>query len=806
MLIQIEVFFRNLRRNLSRSLWLSRLLRLPASRGSPTRPGLLMIQIDGLSRPQLERALERGEMPFLSRLLGREHYRLHSHYSGLPSSTPAVQAELFYGVRTAVPAFAFREHESGRMVRMYDPDAAEHVETRLSAGDTEPLLKGGSSYSNNYTGGAAESHFCPSSMGWGAMLRAANPLVLLTFILSHLYSFVRVTLLLLFELGLAIYDFVRGVVGGQDLLKELKFVPTRVAISVLLREFCVIGGKIDISRGLPIVHINLLGYDEQSHRRGPRSLFAHWTLKGIDDAIARLWRATTRAAWRHYDVWIYSDHGQVATLPYRRAQGYTLEDAVAQAFENAGLPRAHHGVDENAARMQRARLLGGHRLQRFFSRLVNNPEDTDATHAPQVACLGPVAHVYFPLETGDTQRAAVSRDLAITHRVPVVLEKTSADQAKAITDHGEFELPRDAAALFGHDHPFLDSIGADLVRLCNHADAGDLVLLGWRASRSPLSFAEESGAHAGVAPEETHGFALLPDDITLAERQSGYLRPADLRHAALGHLGRSETRPADRRRQGRRSERETTLRLMTYNVHSCIGMDGKLDAARIARVIARSRPDVVALQELDVGRIRTNGMDQAHQIARSLEMEFHFHPALHLEEELYGDAILSHLPLRLVKAGSLPGLADKPGLEPRGALWVAVDLYGTEIQVINTHLGLSRRERIAQVTALLGDDWLGHEACRAPVVFCGDLNALPRSRTHRRISRHMNDVQAEAVGHRPRGTFSSRFPSMRIDHVFTSAGLRVNHIEVPDSALVRVASDHLPLLVELEVEVDIRRR
>jgi hypothetical protein len=126
---------------------------------------------------------------------------------------------------------------------------------------------------------------------------------------------------------------VRGLVSGHDFLKELKFIPTRVAISIILRELCVIGGKIDISRGLPVIHINFLGYDEQSHRRGPRSLFAHWTLKGIDDAIARLWRAASHSAWRHYEVWVYSDHGQVRVRPYHETQGYTLDEAVQMTFE-----------------------------------------------------------------------------------------------------------------------------------------------------------------------------------------------------------------------------------------------------------------------------------------------------------------------------------------------------------------------------------------------------------------------------------------------------------------------------------------
>jgi endonuclease/exonuclease/phosphatase family metal-dependent hydrolase len=207
----------------------------------------------------------------------------------------------------------------------------------------------------------------------------------------------------------------------------------------------------------------------------------------------------------------------------------------------------------------------------------------------------------------------------------------------------------------------------------------------------------------------------------------------------------------------------------------------------------------VALQELDVGRARTEGADQAHLIARYLEMDFHFHPALHLEEERYGDAILTHLPMRLVKADALPGLPGKLFLEPRGALWVAIDVHGTEIQVLNTHLGLLPRERKAQVEALLGPEWLAHPDCRGPVILCGDFNALPASKVCRRLRERLNDAQIELDRHRPRGTFFGRFPAARIDHVFVDAGFEVADIEVPDSELVRVASDHLPLIVEVHL-------
>lgn len=798
MLSRIEIFSRRLRRSLSRSVWLARLLRLPVSRGSPTRPGLIMIQIDGLSQPQLERALDRGELPFLKRMLRREHYQLHAHYSGLPSTTPAVQAELFYGTKGAVPAFSFRDHESRLIVRMFEPDTAAHVEALQAGTGNEALLEGGSAYADCYTGGAAEPHFCPSAMGWGSTLRTANPLALLAFLIGNFYSFLRVAGLLFVELGLALFDFAQGLVAGQDFVTELKFIPTRVAIAILLRELCVIGGKIDISRGLPIIHINFLGYDEQSHRRGPHSLFAHWTLKGIDDAVARLWRASNQCAWRHYEIWVYSDHGQATVRPYHEVQGYTLEEAVTAAFEGLGAmarkvqPRGATGIQTH-----RVRMLGGQRVQRLFSVLGFDADEADEQY-PRVAALGPLGHVYLPPGLSDEARDSIARALARTHKVALVLSVMDSGVLCARTDTGDFLLPRDRAVLFGSQHPFLDSIGEDLVRLCEHTDAGDLVVLGWRDGVTATTFAAENGAHGGASPEETHGFALLPQDTPLAARDHDYLRPLDLRVAALQHLERPDHQPRGARGRIAATQADM-LRVMTYNVHSCIGMDGKVDAARIARVIARARPDVVALQELDVGHMRSLGTDQAHLIARYLEMEFHFHPAIHLEEERYGDAILTHLPQRLVKADLLPGFAGRLHMEPRGALWVAIELHGREVQVINTHLGLHPRDRAAQVEALLGSDWLAHEDCREPVILCGDLNAVPSSPTCRRLARQLVDAQIEARDHRPRCTFSSRFPTLRIDHIFISPGLEVCGIEVYNSELARVASDHLPLLAQIRL-------
>lgn len=248
-----------------------------------------------------------------------------------------------------------------------------------------------------------------------------------------------------------------------------------------------------------------------------------------------------------------------------------------------------------------------------------------------------------------------------------------------------------------------------------------------------------------------------------------------------------------------REQPRDTVRIMTYNVHGCRGLDRRWSPERIAEVIAACHPDIVALQELDVGRKRSGGVDQAEMIARILGMDVHFFPALRVMEELYGDAILSQLPARLVKTGALPGLRRVPGLEPRGALWSSIRIGEVDLQVINTHLGILRRERVKQIDALLGREWLGHRDCRDPVVFIGDFNAVPQSRVYRRLTAQLADVQRAPCVARARATYPSRFPSLRIDHVFVSRSIEIVAAATIRTPLARLASDHLPLVADLRI-------
>ena len=793
MITRISVYIRRFKRWLNRSYWAIRLFHLSKSSGTEATPGLVMIQIDGLSQKQFRRALKEGNMPFLKRLLEQEQYIEHAHYSGVPSTTPAVQGELFYGVKGCVPAFNFMERKTNQTFIMFDPKSAEEIEGRL-ARENVPLLEGGSSYSNIFCGGAAEAHFCAAAFGLKGFFKVLNPFTWMMVSIFHIDILIRTAALLVIETFLALYDSIRGTLVGEKWWMELQFIFARVFVCILLREIVIMGAKIDIARGLPIIHVNLFGYDEQSHRRGPSSDFAHWSLRGIDDSIRRLWVEVQRSERRDYDLWIYSDHGQEKTLPYPIEFGRRINEVVSEIFGE--VVTSHHSKDKFS--MERNFCCQGRFSENLFRRHRILPAPAEET-APRVKVtgMGPLAHVYFLAEISQEEKERLIKELLETAEVPLILIRGKAGEAEARILGETYMLPRDAAQILGKEHPFLNELAMDIVDVVHHPLAGDLIISGWRSGQRPRTFPMENGSHAGFTPEETNGFALIPADAPLPVRTRSYIRPLDVREAAFRLL---ERLPMGTTFEWQPPAVAKTFRIMTYNVHGCVGMDGKLSPTRIARVIARHDLDAVALQELDVKRPRSGGIDQAEMIAQKLRMSYHFHPSFQIKDGKYGNAILSRYPMRAVRTGVLPKLDSRRAfIEPRGALWVEIDVGGIKINLINCHLSIWPDERKLQTEALLGAEWAGSELCREPVILCGDFNASPRSVVCKRIACKLRDAQTVLASHRPYSTWISGFPFSRIDHIFVSPQVGVASITVPRTQLDQAASDHAPLIAELQI-------
>ena len=727
----------------------------------------------------MERALARGHMPFLRSLIAREHYRLGTHYSGIPSTTSAVQAEILYDVRCAVPSFSFFDRSTGKLGVMFKPDCVKSVESGLQKEGGEPLLKGGSSWSNIYSGGARpeETHFCAAGLAPADLVRGMSFLGFLGLLVFHFPALLRILGLLAVEFFLALVDVVRGVWRGQNIFKEIKFVLSRVFISVGLREAVTIGAGIDLARGLPIVLVNFLGYDEQSHRRGPSSAFAHLSLRGIDFAIKKLYLGAQRSGRRDYHVWIYSDHGQESVHPLPAHVEGGIESILSR------------GLAAMAREMQA--VPAGHAQPAVKAEA---PPQESAEPPFFVTALGPVGHVYFRETFSVEQKRTFSRWLVGEGKVPGILFLNEDGNTVWMHAGGESELPGGGATLLPHAEPLRREISSDLAALARHRFSGDIVLLGWQPDRRPWSFVMENGAHGGPGLEETQGFLLVPDKTRLPHESGEFIRPSGLRRAAL-HALRRQNIPVRRRPAAPASFRR--VRVMTYNVHSCRGMDGKISPHRIARVIQRYEPDLVALQEIDLGRERTRFHDQARLIAEELEMEVTFCPTVTRGTELYGHALLSRFPITVIHSGLLPAGPGGGRREPRGALLARVEFDTGPLHILNTHFGLGRSERTAQAAALVGEDWWKRLEPGSPFIACGDFNMFPGSAPYRTLASHWRDVQLGLPNYRPIKTFSTLVPFSRIDHIFVSEHFEVEQVRVPHDKLVRVASDHLPLIADL---------
>lgn len=490
---------------------------------------LIMIQIDGLSRKQFVTACNSGRMPFVKSLLSS--YVATSFYSGMPSSTPAVQAELFYGVPGAVPSFGFLDRKTKKPTSMLVGATARSVELELEKKGLG-LISGGSTYSDNYTAMANKSRFCVTKLGTAEFWEKGIAHIVKSF-LFHWVIAPRVVVLFIVETILALFDFVRGVINKEDILSEIKFVPSRIGICVILRELIVSLVCQDIRNGVETIHCNFLGYDEQSHRRGPSSKFAHWTLRGIDDAVRRIYTSSKKYGRHNYSLWIYSDHGQENVVSYSVLYKNSIHDAVLDIFRtNLNVKKNKH-VTDRGIQFQRAALL----KDKADPVVIKNNKENDACEKDvEVVCTGPVGHIYLKTALPFPEKERIARSLVEKAHVPIVLIIDPLENVIAYTIRGKFELPEELVAVIGEGSPFIEELKEDIVRVIHHPYSGEFVLLGWRFDANPVTFPRENGAHAGPGIEETHAFALFPENVKIMHHEKGYIRPVDLRKTVLNYL------------------------------------------------------------------------------------------------------------------------------------------------------------------------------------------------------------------------------------------------------------------------------
>jgi endonuclease/exonuclease/phosphatase family metal-dependent hydrolase len=229
------------------------------------------------------------------------------------------------------------------------------------------------------------------------------------------------------------------------------------------------------------------------------------------------------------------------------------------------------------------------------------------------------------------------------------------------------------------------------------------------------------------------------------------------------------------------------IRVMSYNIHHAEGMDGKIDLLRIAEVIRREAPDIVALQEVDRNVLRTGGRDLLEELAVLLNMHHAFGKNISFQGGAYGNAVLSRFPIISKENHPLPNVGAG---EQRGLLEVVIQAGEQELVVMNTHLDHRPDDaaRLLSVPVILNRV---RSAGGRPVLLCGDFNTRPGGPVYEQLTKELTDAWLE-VGEGFGYTISSARPYERIDFIFLSKNLKPLKAWIP----LTQASDHFPVVVE----------
>lgn len=292
----------------------------------------------------------------------------------------------------------------------------------------------------------------------------------------------------------------------------------------------------------------------------------------------------------------------------------------------------------------------------------------------------------------------------------------------------------------------------------------------------------------GGAPQHQQRTALHPwgsvsGDCSMVRKRRAYARPFNFLSPLVG----ATSRPPKASLPGQ-SEGDGSAVIASYNIHKCVGLDGKFDRERTVAVIKEMGPDVIALQEVDERFGNRAGLLDL----KALKRECGLVPVpLNATRSSHG----WHGNLLLVRAGTAAAARQLvlPGAEPRGALVIELALAAGPLRVIAAHLGLLRRSRARQIKALLSAARL--EEGR-PTLILGDLNEW------RLGTRSSLRALEPAFGPlRPTfPSFPSRFPIWSLDRILANPPEILTNIVVHDTPLARIASDHLPIKAAIALQ------
>jgi len=503
----------------------------------PGGRGLVMIQIDGLAASILRNAIRVGLTPQMARWVRSGEYRLIEWDCTPPSQTSASQAGILFGSNDDIPAFRWYEKDQGKLMVSNHPADAAEIERRLSNGKGL-LAANGMSANNLFSGDAKRTLFTMSRIQ-----QAATTTDIDAFSLYFVdpAAFIRTVALTISEMFKEWSEArrQRALDVQPRVHRGAAFAGMRAVSNVLLRDLNVTFLVNAMGRGVPIMYVDFVDYDELAHHAGPERLESLRSLTGVDRVLSSIARAAETAP-RDYEIVVLSDHGQTQGATFLQRYGQTLE-ALIQDLMGGGSTLAMGGEGEgwgpaNALLTEitnRPGVAGRAATAALGSRREGGAVEIGAKPRPApgpeegepqlvVGASGNLANVYFlaedrrmTLEEIEARHPGLVGGLVAHPGIGFVLVRSDDRGPLVIGREGVHHLDDDR--IDGRDPlaPFGTRAADALRRLDSFTHIGDLLVNSTydEELEEVAAFEELVGSHGGFGGPQVRPFILAPTDL-----------------------------------------------------------------------------------------------------------------------------------------------------------------------------------------------------------------------------------------------------------------------------------------------------
>ncbi|HTK37470.1 MAG TPA: endonuclease/exonuclease/phosphatase family protein [Pyrinomonadaceae bacterium] len=237
-----------------------------------------------------------------------------------------------------------------------------------------------------------------------------------------------------------------------------------------------------------------------------------------------------------------------------------------------------------------------------------------------------------------------------------------------------------------------------------------------------------------------------------------------------------------------------SIRIATYNIHKCVGLDRKFSPERIVDVLREIDADVIALQEVLCHFRPTKREHQAEFIAAELDMDFRLGENRQIRGGDYGNATLTRFNID----GSANYDITVKKYEARGCLWTNIGIGESSLQFFNVHMGTSFFERRKQVQRLLDEHIFDSHNVPKNRLIAGDFNEWTSGLTTRLFKANFNSIDARIHLGKNR-TYPGIVPLVHLDHVYFDPNITLMNAFLHRSKAALIASDHLPVVADFQI-------